>query len=84
VNAEFSGTRYGATVGAGIEYALSANWSAFLQYNYMGFGRRALVFHDTTGVGAGPFTEIIREDTHVIKVGVNYRFNWGSPLTASR
>jgi outer membrane immunogenic protein len=75
-DAEFSETRYGATVGAGIEYALGANWSAFLQYNYMGFGRRAQVLTDATGVNP-PFTEIIREDIHVVKVGLNYRFNWG-------
>lgn len=76
-NPEFSGTKYGATVGAGIEYALGTNWTAFLQYNYMGFGRRAQVLADTLGVSP-PFTEIIREDIHVIKVGINYRFNWGS------
>lgn len=75
-NPEFSGTKYGATVGAGIEYALRTNWTAFLQYNYMEFGRRAQVFTDTLGVSP-PFTEIIREDIHVIKIGLNYRFNWG-------
>jgi outer membrane immunogenic protein len=82
-NAEFSGNKFGATASAGIERALTANWSVFLQYNYMGFGRRAQVLTDTLGVSA-PFTEIIREDIHVIKVGINYRFNWGSPVTASR
>jgi hypothetical protein len=60
-DAQFSGTRYGGTVGAGIEYALGTNWTAFLQYNYMGFGRRAQVLSDTLGV-VPPFTEIIRED----------------------
>jgi len=76
-NAEFSGTRYGATAGAGIEYVLGTNWTAFLQYNFMGFGRRAQVLTDTLGMSA-PFTEIIREAIHVIKVGLNYRFNWGA------
>jgi opacity protein-like surface antigen len=75
-NPEFAGTKYGATVGAGIEYALRTNWTAFLQYNYMGFGRRAQGLTDTLGVSP-PFTEIIREDIHVIKIGHNYRFNWG-------
>jgi hypothetical protein len=42
----------------------------------MGFGRRALVFTDTFGTSA-PFTEIVREDIHAVKVGLNYRFNWG-------
>jgi hypothetical protein len=61
-------------------YALSANWSAFVQYNFMGFGRRGLKFNDHFG----GFTEIIREDVHVVKAGINYRFNWGGPLAASR
>jgi hypothetical protein len=46
----------------------------------MGFGRRALVFAETipAAVVLGTaFTEIVREDVHVIKAGLNYRFNWG-------
>jgi outer membrane immunogenic protein len=73
-NAVFSGTRAGATVGAGLERALTGNWSAFVQYNYISFGRRALMFTDLDGT-VPPFTEIIREDIHVIKVGLNYRFH---------
>jgi hypothetical protein len=46
----------------------------------MGFGRRGLKFNDNFG----GFTEIIREDVHVVKAGINYRFNWGGPLAASR
>ena len=49
----------------------------------MGFGRRAQVLTDTLGMSP-PFTEIIREDIHVIKIGLNYRFNWGLLLIAAR
>jgi outer membrane immunogenic protein len=73
-NAVFSGTRAGATVGAGLERALTGNWSAFVQYNYISFGRRASMFTDLDGT-VPLFTEIIREDIHVIKVGLNYRFH---------
>lgn len=87
-NPEFSGTRAGATVGAGLETILAGNWSVFVQYNYIGFGRRALVLTETIPAAAvlGPptFTEIIREDIHVIKAGINYHFNWGGPVAASR
>lgn len=80
-NPEFSGTRSGATVGAGIEWALAGNWSAFVQYNYLGFGKRALVLRENDPAVAllvgSSFTEIIHEDVQVIKAGVNYRFNWG-------
>lgn len=53
---------------------LTGNWSAFVQYNYMSFGRRASVFTDLTDTFP-PFTEIIRDDIQVIKVGLNYRFH---------
>jgi len=87
-NPEFSGTRAGATVGAGLETILAGNWSVFVQYNYIGFGRRALVLTETIPaaavLGLPTFTEIIREDIHVIKAGINYHFNWGGPVAASR
>jgi outer membrane immunogenic protein len=69
-----SETRGGWTLGAGLEYALAGNWSAFVQYNYMGFGTRDLLF-----VGSPPstpsFTEDVRVNINVVKVGINYRFH---------
>jgi hypothetical protein len=52
-----------------------------VQYNYLGFGKRALVLRENdpavAPVVGSSFTEIIHEDVQVIKAGVNYRFNWG-------
>lgn len=74
-SAVFSGVPWTWTMGVGVEYALPAGWSAFLQYNYMEFFRgRDLSF---TGTG-GAFTENIRETLNVVKLGVNYRFGWGA------
>jgi outer membrane immunogenic protein len=70
-------TRAGWTVGGGLEYALTGNWSAFLQYNYMRFGTRDLQFTTAVADGVGPFSEDIRDHIHVVKAGINYRFNWG-------
>jgi outer membrane immunogenic protein len=72
-NAFANETRTGWTLGAGLEYALIGNWSAFLQYNYMGFGTRDLLFVGSPP-SAGNFTENIRESINVVKVGINYRF----------
>jgi outer membrane immunogenic protein len=68
-------TRNGWTVGAGVEYALAGNWSAFLQYNYMGFGTRDLQFTTLLSDGLSPFTEDIRDHINVVKAGINYRFH---------
>jgi outer membrane immunogenic protein len=69
-------TRDGWTAGAGLEYVFAGNWSAFLQYNYMRFGTRDLQFTTTLPDGTPPFTVDVRDHIHVVKAGINYRFNW--------
>ena len=68
--------RDGYTVGAGLEYMFAPNWSAKAEYQYYNFGDA----HFTAGplVGTGNFTT----DDHTFKAGVNYRFNWASPMVA--
>ncbi|HYJ42936.1 MAG TPA: outer membrane beta-barrel protein [Xanthobacteraceae bacterium] len=71
-------TRFGWTLGAGIEYMLTPNWSAKFEYNHYDFGGRQIVL---AGVGfAGPFTapENISQRIDTVKVGINYRF-WSPP-----
>ena len=66
--------RNGYTVGGGLEYLFTQNWSGKIEYQYYDFG--------TTNF-ATPVTLIpgnFRNDEHTIKVGLNYRFNWGSTL----
>jgi outer membrane immunogenic protein len=75
-SAIYSGTPWGWTMGVGVEYALPAGWSAFLQYNYVEFFRG----RDLNFAGTLPFTENIRETLSVLKLGVNYRFEWGTGL----
>ncbi|MPZ37254.1 MAG: outer membrane beta-barrel protein [Rhizobiales bacterium] len=66
-------TIWGWTVGTGVEYAITGNWSAKLEYNYMDFGTNSLGF----SVPAGPGGTIDVDTTtsiHAVKFGVNYRF----------
>jgi opacity protein-like surface antigen len=66
-------TRTGWTVGGGIEYLLSAKWSAKAEYSFLDFG------HDTVGTNVlVPGTSLIGDFTrvHELKAGVNY--HWGS------
>ena len=69
---EAVGTRVGWTIGAGVEYGLTANWSAKIEYLYMDFGRVSSTNLDG---------ETFRHDNsvHTVKLGVNYRFG-GEPL----
>jgi len=66
-----SETRFGWTVGAGVEYALSSNWSARLEYRYTDLGDMRLTL--TNLVANTSFTESAIKD-HSVRVGLSYRF----------
>jgi len=68
-------TRVGYAVGAGVEYAFLNNWSVKVEYLFVDLGRTNLAFA-APGVGAG-FAIRHREQDHVIRAGLNYKFNWG-------
>jgi outer membrane immunogenic protein len=76
-----SGTRSGWVVGVGGEYRFLPNWSIKVEYDYLRFGERSIAFNDDQG---NFFNELIRQDMHLIKAGVNYHFGtWDSaPLLA--
>jgi len=60
-------SKTGYVVGVGAEYMLERNWSAFLEYNFMGFGTDTRT--TSTGVpvsGTANFQTVL--------LGVNYRF----------
>jgi outer membrane immunogenic protein len=67
----------GYTVGAGIEYMFAQNWSAKLEYQYYNFGSSRFI----TPAALVPFGSFTTDD-HVVKAGINYRFNWGGPVVA--
>ena len=73
-------SRTGWTVGAGLEYGLSPNWSIAAQYNYVNFGDKDVTFGG--GVAPFPFTDKVEQDIHLATVRLNYRFGVGGPLVA--
>lgn len=80
-NAVANVTRSGWTIGGGWEYLFWANWSAFVEYQFMDFGRRRVTLVD---VLSGPFDYDIKQHVHQVVVGLNYRFNWGNAPVAAR
>jgi opacity protein-like surface antigen len=60
-------TRLGWTAGYGVEFALTDNWSARGEFDYLGFGNHGFTLSDGTGVSS----KLTFWET---KVGVNYRF----------
>jgi outer membrane immunogenic protein len=67
----------GYTVGAGLEYMFTQNWSGKIEYQYYNFGNSSFLA-PTALAQFGSF----RTDDHVVKAGINYRFNWGGPVVA--
>jgi outer membrane immunogenic protein len=67
----------GWLVGAGIEWAFAPNWSAKVEYNYLGLEDRT--FSVSAGSPFFPGDTFTRGDRNVqmVKAGMNYRFNWG-------
>jgi outer membrane immunogenic protein len=72
-------TRWGGTVGTGIEYAFAPNWSFAIEYDYI------FRTSDTDRfVIAGPATidAHTRQDVNMITGRINYKFGWGGPVVA--
>jgi outer membrane immunogenic protein len=73
-------TRWGATVGTGIEYGFAPNWSAALEYDHLFMGRRNDTFTVIGAPGVVTRTDSIRQDVDMITARINYR--WGGPVVA--
>ncbi len=69
--------RDGYTVGAGLEYMFAPSWSAKAEYQYYDFGNTRFVTPAVLGTYGSS-----RNDEHTVKLGVNYRFNFGGPVVA--
>lgn len=72
-DATLSRTRWGWTIGAGLEYALARGWSGKVEYNYIYLGSIDATF---TYSPAQTFaaTASSQEILHTVKVGITYRF----------
>jgi outer membrane immunogenic protein len=70
-------TRFGWTLGAGVEYALTNNWSTKIEYLYYDLGKQnyASPLVAGPGVGAGVFGQTKSENRgNIVRAGLNYRF----------
>lgn len=66
--------RTGWLLGVGLEYGFWTNWSTKLEYNYLNFS--SIEENLNTGGGLTATTANVKLNTHLLKFGVNYRFNW--------
>lgn len=72
----------GWTVGAGVEYAFTPQWTAKAEYLYASFGGGTASATASTGV---PFSfRFNRTDQHIVRLGVNYLFSTGPSAVVAR
>ena len=76
--ASASETRWGGTVGAGLEFGFAPNWSVGVEYDHIFLGHRTIGF--TTPAGAAFGSDRIGQDVDIGLVRLNYR--WGGPAIA--
>lgn len=81
-----SDTQWGWTIGAGMEHALTSNWSVKAEYDFLSFGDSDVATPPSSAVSIGgrvtPIpanTASVSQDIHQFKVGLNYRFGAGAP-----
>ena len=62
------GIQTGWTAGAGVEFAVSGNWSAKFEYDYVDLARAT---YDVSGFGLPGIN--VDPSVHLVKLGLNYR-----------
>jgi len=82
-----SRVNFGWVVGAGVEYALSQNWSAKLEYLYADLGSNAVSSrYAQTSPSVANFDIRHREDKtlSIVRVGLNYKFGGSAAPVVAR
>ena len=85
IGARTTENRWGATVGAGLEFAFAPSWSVGVEYDHLFMGTRTMSFYSTGQVAPqllGPAgtlvgTDRIRQDVDLATVRTKY--SWGGP-----
>jgi outer membrane immunogenic protein len=77
-----SNTRSGWLAGAGIEWAVTNNWTVKVEYDYLGLGSRSFIVPAGAPLPAALIGDTFSGQRNVqeVKIGFNYLFNWGAPL----
>src|SRR4051812_5328466 len=71
-------TRWGGTVGVGVEYAFAPNWSFGVEYDHLFMQDRTYTFTTPAGVAFG--SDRVSQDVDLVTARLNYKF--GGPVVA--
>jgi outer membrane immunogenic protein len=71
-------TNTGWTAGAGVEWAFTQNWTARVEYDYVGLSNASFTVPAAFPVVGGDVFTTNSRNIQLVTVGVNYLFNWGA------
>jgi outer membrane immunogenic protein len=74
-------TNTGWTAGAGVEWAFYDNWTARVEYDYVGLNGATFTVPATFPVVSGDVFTTHNRNIQTVTVGINYLFNFGQPAT---
>jgi outer membrane immunogenic protein len=77
-----SNHHWGYVVGIGAEAKVARNFSAKIEYLYADLGSQTYDFAVSTTSAASVFSWDQRVDVHIVRVGLNYQWDWGYPVGA--
>jgi len=73
----------GWLVGGGVEWAFAGNWSAKIEYDYLGLNSRSFTTTGAiAGIPAGDTFSTGNLNVQMVKFGINYKFGWDAPVVA--
>jgi outer membrane immunogenic protein len=76
-------TAWGWMLGFGTEWMITRNWTAFVEYNYIDFQKKNEAFNIAVAPGAALVVNAdLKNKMSIAKAGVNYKFDWGTPVVA--
>jgi outer membrane immunogenic protein len=75
-------TNSGWLVGGGAEWAFVNNWSAKIEYDYLGLSSRTFTVPAGSPFLAGDTFTTGNRNLQMVKLGINYKFGWDSPIAA--
>jgi outer membrane immunogenic protein len=77
--ASASSTRWGGTVGVGLEYGFTPNWSIGAEYDHLFMGDANNSFSVANPIVAGALNRV-SQDVDMVTLRINYRFGgYGAP-----
>jgi outer membrane immunogenic protein len=74
----FGGNSAGWVVGIGTEWGFAPGWSARIEYDHIAFDPRPVLINGTVNLS----NTSSASNVDLVRAGINYRFNWGTPVMA--